>query len=153
MPQGHNLNPCPRAQGCFIDPGVFLIWSLRYFWQNVSLTIFIRWFWGENNLEGRLVALWSLLFLKSELELSIFAQMKALWSLYDHHFHLNHLCPQGMTYNGCLRASGGCVDARVLLSDLWTIFNKMAFSKFLTNVFWGKDVKGGADCIRISFYS
>ena len=50
------------------------------------------------------------------------------------------------------QALGGCVDIRVLLSDLWTILNKMCISNFYL-MYWGKKgVVGGGGYLRSDLF-
>jgi hypothetical protein len=61
--------------------------------------------------------------------------------------------PQGIIYNACPRARGVMTTPELLLSDFWPIFNWMAVSKFLLDLFGEKGAwaGGGGSFPTISF--
>ena len=102
-PWGITYNPWPQALQGFGNLRGIVIWYIDYL-EQMAITKFWSDSCGERG--HGLFALWSLLTLKMELELSISNQMSSLQRLWNHPFHKNRTCPQGVAYNVCPWALG-----------------------------------------------
>ena len=60
---------------------------------------------GEKGRGGKFYNLFWIL--NSGLKILISIQMSPLWRLFEHPFHENYMCRQGITYNACPQAQGG----------------------------------------------
>ena len=150
MTLGHHLQHFPRGSGWLGRPRSFVIYFLKYFGQNGYLKTLVECIWGKRTRKVKLPSdhFW---LLKMELELSTSNQVSPFQSLYDHPFHKINIYNPGFTFNTWPGLWGFVLTLEFLLSDLWTILNKMTL-KILIRHIWGKEGVGkGIDPITFHF--
>ena len=126
------------------SPSISTIYAQGHNLQRLSpVSKFLSIVFEKKGMKGRLVTLWSLLTLKSELELLISNQMSPFWSLYDHFFHRNHICPKGITYKAYPPDPEDLFKHRSFFYMIFKLFLTEWNLKFLSDVFGGKGRRRG----------
>ena len=68
--------------------------------------------------------------------------MSPLQSLYPHPFHLNLICPGGITYNPCPEGCGGDVIFKYIITGPINYAEQNGYLKIFIGCVWGNDGRG-----------